>query len=451
MLLSRLRLRLAGWFALCLLASLAVLDLSLYWYLRSHADRRLTRDLESAANQLAAASRREFEESPARGLPEAARNAVEEWPAGPEAVAVYDAAGRLVARGGPAELSAFVPPTAPIGTTDVPLRGDEAAARLVPSSSDGAPRFTALVVGSTERVTEDGEALAWWLALSAPLAAALSLVGGYLISRRALRPLGELERAVAAVGPAQLDRRLPVTEPADEVGRLAIQFNALLARLGESQAQARLFLRRAAHQIRTPLTLVLGESELSLDRPRSSGDYREALARVHRAAGQMRRRVDELFLLAQAEAGETIVLDAVVDLEEVALQVTDLVRPSAQSAGRPLSLDSTEPVAVRGSVALLEEAVLELLDNACRHSAPGATVSISTFRAGAAGYLAVSSVGEAVPLADESLDRHAAAEASGLGLPIVRWIAKQHGGDLLWTHHAGQNTYALVIPVAEGA
>ena len=209
--LSRLRLRLAGWFALCLLASLAVLDLS-HWYLRSHADRRLTRDLESAANQLAAASRREFEESPARGLPEAARNAVEEWPAGPEAVAVYDAAGRLVARGGPADLSAFVPSTAPIGTTDVPLRGDEAAARLVPSSSDGAPRFTALVVGSTERVTEDGEALAWWLALK-------RAVGRRAVARRRLShfpscapPLGELERAVAAVGPAQLDRRLPVTE-----------------------------------------------------------------------------------------------------------------------------------------------------------------------------------------------------------------------------------------------
>lgn len=449
--LSRLRLRLAGWFALCLLASLAVLNLSLYWYLRGHADRRLTRDLESAANQLAAACRREFDESPAGGLAEAARNAIEEWPAGPEAVAVYDADGRLVARGGPGALSAFVPPTAPSRIIDVPVRDDEAAARLVPSGSAGAPRFTALVIGSTERVTEDGEALAWWLALSAPLAAALSLGGGYLISRRALRPLGELERAVAAIGPAQLDRRVPVTEPADEIGRLATQFNALLARLGASQAQARWFLRRAAHQIRTPLTLVLGESELSLDRPRSSGDYREALARVHRAAGQIRRRVDELFLLAQAEAGETIVLDAVVDLEELALQVTDLVRPSAKSAGRPLSLDRTEPVAVRGSAALLEEAVLELLDNACRHSAPGATVSISTFRSGGAGYLAIASAGEPAPLADESVDRPATVETSGLGLPIVRWIAMQHGGSLLWTHHAGQNTYALVIPVAEGA
>ena len=247
--LSRLRLRLAGWFALCLLASLAVLDLSLYWYLRSHADRRLTRDLESVANQLAAACRREFEESPAGGLMEAARNAIEEWPAGPEAVAIYDAAGRLVARGGLSVMTAFVPPTAPLATTDVPLRGDEAAARLVPSGSAGTPQFTALVIGSTERVTEDGEALAWWLALSAPLAAALSLVGGYLISRRALRPLGELERAVAAVGPAQLDRRLPVTEPADESRALGHAVQRAPGAARGVQAQARLFLRRAAHQM----------------------------------------------------------------------------------------------------------------------------------------------------------------------------------------------------------
>lgn len=448
--LSRLRLRLAGWFALCLLASLAVLDLSLYWYLRSHASQRLTRDLAASANRLVTACRREFEESPAAGLPEVARSVIDEWPVGPEAVAVYDATGHLVARGGPAAMAAFAPPTAPLGVTDVPLPGDEAAARLVPSGSAGPPRFTALVVGSTESVTEDGEALAWWMALSAPLVAALSLIGGYLISRRALRPLGQLERAVAGIGPAQLDRRLPVTEPADEIGRLAAQFNALLARLGESQARTRLFLRRAAHQIRTPLTLVLGESELSLDRPRSTGDYRAALDRVHHAAGQMRRRVEELFLLAQAEAGETIVLDAVVDLEGLALQVTDLVRPSAQSTGRRLSLDRTEPVTVRGSTALLEEAVLELLDNACRHSAPGATVSISTYRADGAAHFEVSSVGEAEPVADENADPGAAVEASGLGLPIVGWIAEQHGGQLLWTRHAGQNTYALVIPVAEG-
>jgi signal transduction histidine kinase len=442
--LSRVRLRLAAWFALSLLAGLTLLDLSLYWYLRDQADRRLTRDLTGAAGELAAACRREYAEAPASGLALAAQNAVEEWPAGAQAVAIYDGDGRVLARGGPARLSQLVPGIAPGAPRDVRFADDESAARLVPVVSAGQPRFTAMVAGSTERLSEDDEALAWWLAVSAPIVAILSLVGGYVISRRALSPIGDLERAAAAIGPGRLDQRLPVTRPTDEIGRLAEQFNALLERLERSQAQTRMFLRRAAHQIRTPLTLILGESELGLERPRSGDEYRNTLGRVHRAAGQMQRRVEELFLLAQAEAGESIVLDAVVDLDGLALEGTDLMRARAQAVGRRLELERSDPVAVRGSAALLEEAVLELLENACRHSAPGATVAVSTFRDDRTALLAVSSEGDAPVEGDDGR----AGENRGLGLPIVRWIAEQHGGRLAFTRHARRNTYALMLPVA---
>ena len=442
--LSRVRLRLAAWFALSLLAGLVVLDLSLYWYLRDQADRRLTRDLSGAAAELAAACRREYAESPDSGLAAAARNAVEEWPAGAQAVAIYDGGGHLLARGGPSRLAAFIPRVAPGDRRDMRFADDEAAARLVPVSSAAEAPFTALVVGSTEPLGEDGEALAWWLAVSAPIVAILSLVGGYTISRRALRPIGDLERAVGAIGPDHLDHRLPVTRPTDEIGRLAEQFNGLLERLERSQAQSRMFLRRAAHQIRTPLTLILGESELALERPRGGDEYRDTLGRLHRAAGQMQRRVEELFLLAQAEAGESIVLDALVDLDGLALEGTDLMRARAQAVGHRLELDRSEAVAVRGSAALLQEAVLELLENACRHSAPGAPVAVSTFRDEATALLAVSSEGDAPAEGDEGC----AGENRGLGLPIVRWIAEQHGGRLAFTRQARRNTYALMLPVA---
>ena len=215
--LSRLRLRLAGWFALCLLASLAVLDLSL---LVSAEPRRPAPHPRSRVGG----------ESARRGVPPGIRGI-----AGPRSARGRSKCCRGMAGGAGGRRRVRrrrTPRRAGRTGRAVGVRASDgshghhrrAAAgrrgRGPPGAVqlDGAPRFTALVVGSTERVTEDGEALAWWLALSAPLAAALSLVGGYLISRRALRPLGELERAVAAVGRLSLTAGCPVTEPADEVG-----------------------------------------------------------------------------------------------------------------------------------------------------------------------------------------------------------------------------------------
>ena len=133
-----------------------------------------------------------------------------------------------------------------------------------------------------------------------------------------------------------------------------------------------------------------------------------------------------------------------VDLDGLALEGTDLMRGRAQALGRRLELDRADAVVVRGNMALLQEAVLELLENACRHSAPGVTVAVSTFREGDTAILAVSGEGAAPPDAEGG----AAEERRGLGLPIVRWIAEQHGGRLAFTRQARRNTYALLLPVA---
>lgn len=447
MALSRVRARLAAWFAVAFLAGLAILDLSLYWYLRSQADHRLTRDLVSEVEQVIVACRREFAEAPADGVGRAAENALAEWQAGRDGIAVYDAEGRRVATGGPASLVRFAPLRGDAAPThDVPI-DDDTSARLVWLHAQGQPAFVVLVVGSTERLSEDDEALAWWLAVSSPIVAILSLIAGYLMSRRALRPIGDLERAVASFPPGQLHRRLPVPTPGDEIGRLATRFNTLLERLELSQAQSRAFLRRAAHQIRTPLTLVLGEAELSLERTRAEEEYRAALGRIHRAAGQMQRRVNDLFLLAQAEAGERILLDAAVDLDGLALEASDLMRQRAQLLGRHLEIDRADPLVVRGSTPLLQEAVVELLENACRHSAPGAVVAISTFAGGEFAVLSVSSEGDVVAESRPGTTD----ETRGFGLPIVRWIAEQHGGKLVYTRNGRLNSFALMLPLLPAA
>lgn len=448
--LSRLRLRLAGWFVLAFLLGLVVLDSTLYVYLRRQNDLRLTRALGRTSAELVEAIRIEFDHNPGRGLPRAAAETLVEWPARPQAFAIYGAGGNRIAFRGDADFLGVAPARLLPGqwtrVQDVVSPGEQRL-RAVTSRSPGKPEFVLLTLGSTAALDDQNQALAVWFAFSTPLAAVLSLIGGYLLSRRALRPIGALADVVATITPDQLERRLPVHPIADELDRLAEQFNALLERLQRAQAQNRRFLQQAAHQIKTPLTLVLGEAALGQERRGASGDQLETLQRIRTAAEQMKRRVDELFLLAQAEAGERLDLSGTIELDGLALECADLMRGRAQALGRRLQLLRVEPVSVRGNETLLREAVLELIENACRYGSSNSSIAISAFATGRTGCVLVASAGEAVgssPADPASSDQTEGAH--GLGLAIVRWIASAHSGSMTYQREGGVNVYGLLLP-----
>ena len=448
--LSRLRLRLAGWFALAFLLGLALLDTTLYLYLRGQNDHRLTRELERTSAELVDAIRIEYANKPERGLPKAAGDALVEWPARPEAFAVYAGGGARIAVLDESGFLQVAPAQLPTGdlarVRDVAGPGGQRL-RAVISRSSGPPGFVVLTLGSTRRLDEQNQALVAWLAYSTPIVIVLSLINGYILSRRALRPIAALGDDVAKITPDQLDKRLPVHTVPDELDRLAQQFNALLERLQRAQAQNRRFLQQAAHQIKTPLTLVLGEAALSLDRPRTPAEQQNALKRIRTAADQMRRRVDELFILAQSESGEQPDLTDTIELDGLVLECADLMRGRAQALGRQLELLRVEPVSVRGNETLLREAVLELVENACRYGSSDSSIAISAFSTGTAGCVLVASSGQAVtasPADRTSSDQ--ADGAHGLGLAIVRWIASVHAGSMTYQREAEKNVYGLLLP-----
>jgi signal transduction histidine kinase len=439
--LSRLRLRLSAWFALAFVAGLTMLSLTLYAYLRQQSSLRLTRSLRTSAAELADAVRFELGEAPSAGLPHAVQGAMLEWPPHQGAFAVYGADGvRLGERGGPTEVRSLPPVLVPGDTLarEVAEPGADPL-RQVTLVSTAEPRFFVLGAGSTRAIHDESGALALWLGLAPPLVLALSLVGGYLLSHRALTPIEQLGRAVAGLAPHDLDRRLPVGQPPDELDQLAVQFNGLLERLQRVAHQNSRFVRQAAHQIRTPLTLVLGEAGLALERTRTPVEQRHTLERILAAAGQMKRRVDELMLLAQAEAGERPALNEVVELDGLVLECADLMRARAQGLGQRLELLQVDPVSVRGNEALLKEALLELIENACRYGGTDRPISISARQVAGSAELRVANLrGSATAVTN--------GQASGLGLTIVRWIVSEHGGRLSHAHDSGYDVYQLVLP-----
>jgi signal transduction histidine kinase len=444
--LSRIRLRLAGWFSLAFVVGLLALSLTIFLYMRRQNEARFNRQLALAGEELLSAVRAEYAEAPDSGAAAATSAALEEWPDHPEAFAVYDARGRRLGVTGPAALASALPGKLPEGfpaLTDQPGTAEHEI-RLAAAPS-GDPVFQVIAASTTEPLHEDEEAFALWLLASVPTVILLSLVAGYTLSRRALRPVGQLGQAIAGIGPAALNQRLPISPRPDELDRLAAQFNGLLERLERAQAQNQRFLEAAAHQIRTPLTLVLGETDLALDRPRSKEAHAEALRRIRIAAGQMHRRVQELLLLARAEAGERASLTERVELDGLALECADLMRSRAQALGCRLELTRVDPAVVLGSEHLLREAVLELLENACRHGSHTEPVRLSVLGEEAEAVLEV--VNPAV--GEGSSTEAVTTSGSGLGLQVVEWIASEHGGRLIHGQAHSRVISALYLPLAD--
>jgi signal transduction histidine kinase len=246
---------------------------------------------------------------------------------------------------------------------------------------------------------------------------------------------------IRRIEPDDLARRLPVRDPPDELDDLAAQFNEMLVRLTRARERNRAFIAQAAHQLKTPLTIVRGESELGLDRTRDPEEYRVTLQRVRQAADQMARRVEGLFLLAQADAGERPALTDEIELDGLALETADLMRGRAQRAHRALELDRVDSAAAQGNAQLLREALLELLENALKYGGEG-TVRISAYSEGDRAHLAVASAGPPI-----EVPAHSRVDGGGLGLSILRWIAAMHRGELTYTAAAGVNTFTLTWPI----
>ena len=425
---SRLRLRLAGGFALILGVTLGLFVSAGLWQQWQQSRDRLDIRLESVAIAVDHALVLELRDAPGSSLREAAREVVRRWPHESDAFAVLDSAGTPLAVIDRLELArraldAAREPGAE--RFDLARDGEDGRAirhHAVLASAGGTHGPVEIVVfDSTEGIERDIEALTGTILVAAPVLILLSLVGGYLLAGRALRPMQRLGLAIDAIAPDDPAARLPAPAENDEIGVIADRVNTLLARVEAFRLRHQRFVREAAHQIRTPLTLVLGEASHAMGATSTDQQSaRLALGRVHRAAEQMRRRVDELMLFAEADSGTSFARDDMVELDALALECTDLMRGRADALGRTLSLVDVAAVTVRANAALLREALLEMLENACRHGGADAAVTVGTEASDHEAHLVVGST-----LAPEGTTSVA---GSGLGVAILDWIAAGHGG-----------------------
>jgi heavy metal sensor kinase len=328
--------------------------------------------------------------------------------------------------------------------------------------------YTLVVLRSLHDQEDLLERASYALLIAVPLALLLASIGGYFLARKSLAPVVRMSETAARIGAANLHERLPVINERDELGRLAHVINALLARLDASFEQQRRFMADASHELRTPVAIMRSETEVALSQQeRSNEDLRESLAIVKDETKRLTRIVEDLFTLARADAGRYKLTSEEFYLDELAGEVAHSVRTLVAERELTLQLDATQEMPIRGDEGLLRRLLLNLLDNAIKHTPRGGAVTISCKQEGARYVITISDTGVGIPAeaqphifdrfyrADSARsrsedDRKGLTSGAGLGLSIARWVAEAHDGTLELLHSSEAGTvFQLILPAPQ--
>ena len=413
--LRRLRRRLTVWYVVTLCAILLLLGGGLFVAIRRQLSMQLDVSLQGATAELVRAARIREMEAGARGR---VVDAVEELHIPDRTLFLLDTAGRPV-----------TPDTAPAWVQDAARATRSTLTREVASEKPTevqlrlrAERFTlasgapmvAVAVADQVELEDRYAALIAAFGAAALVAVVLVALGGSFLVQQSLKPI---ERSIAYM---------------------------------------RRFMADAAHEMRTPLTVIRSRAEVALQQPRSAGEFAEAMQGVAAETRRLGRIVDDLLTLARADAGERPLERQRVFLDDVVSDAAGAARALAQARGVEVSIDEFEEAPVDGDTALLHQLAMLLLDNAVKFTPAGGHVSIRVGSADGRARLVVQDSGPGIPAdqlphiferfyrGDPARSRGPEAGA-GLGLAIARWIVEMHHADIQVTSGAETGTRMTVV------
>ncbi len=285
-------------------------------------------------------------------------------------------------------------------------------------------------------------------------AAVLTGVLGWVAARRGLAPLRAMREQTRGVTAQQLSHRLPVASVPRELAELAQSLNDMLARLEEAFARLSDFSSDIAHELRTPVSNLMTQTQVALSRARSADEYRAILESNAEEFEHMARMIADMLLLAKAENGLVVPHRETLKLADELAALFDYYDAVAEEKGLGLALEGDAEV--DADRPMLRRALGNLLSNALRHATPGSTVRVTVGAAEDAVWIAIENVGE--PIGAEYLERvfdrffrvdpsrQRAGEGSGLGLAITRSIVIAHGGTITAASSAASTRFTIRLP-----
>jgi signal transduction histidine kinase len=299
----------------------------------------------------------------------------------------------------------------------------------------------------------------WWqiseVALRSLIPLALLAIGGWWLTRRALRPLQTLTDAASRIHSGNLEVRIPLTGRGDELDKLTHVINDMTTRLAQSIDRIREFTLHASHELKTPLAILRAEFGELVDDPGRSEADRERFASHLDELDRLTRIVNGLTLLTRADAQQITLEREPVALDALVREAGENTHALAEPRSLTVVMDSMAPAQIRGDRHRLRQLLLILCDNAVKYNRPGGKVSFCLTQQDGTVKVAVRNTGPGIPSAEQSrvferFYRGSTApsddiEGCGLGLSIASWIAREHGGSLTFTSSPEQTEFLFSL------
>ncbi len=284
----------------------------------------------------------------------------------------------------------------------------------------------------------------------------VGLAGGGWFVGRALRPITAISGTAAKISAGDLSQRINVAEAESELGQLAAVLNSTFARLETAFAQQKQFASDAAHELRTPVSVMLTQTQTALNRERDAAAYKQTLEACQRAAQRMRKLIESLLELARFDAGQEVLKRVRFDLSKTVAEDIDLVKLLAEER-RVKIISELRPLEISGDPGRLAQVVTNLLTNAIQYNRPDGEVRVSLAQEPGLAELKITDTGPGISAADlpRIFERFYRADKSrtgagnsGLGLAICKAIVEAHGGTLeaASTENVG-TTFIVRLPV----
>lgn len=307
----------------------------------------------------------------------------------------------------------------------------------------------------TDEFSEMLDTFTWTALLASPLLLVVASAGGYWMSRRALAPVERIARTAREIEAHSLSERMPVRGTGDELDLLSETLNATFARLEESFRRMAQFTADASHELRTPIAIIRTTAEVIRRKSRSEKEYQEAVDRILAESVRTTGLIEDLMLLARADAKAEEPPFEPVAFDQLARAVCEEIGVLAQTAGVTLGTGKLAPCTVSGDAGALRRLLLILLENGIKYSKSGGEINVELDVRATSAIIKVRDTGIGIAPEDlphiferfyrASKDRSRKIDGVGLGLSIAQSIVRLHGGEIGIESELGAGTTVRVM------
>jgi len=301
--------------------------------------------------------------------------------------------------------------------------------------------------------------VAYVLLLLVPFILLIGALGSYWLASQAFAPIHHLTSTARQIKAGDLSQRVPVPKARDEVYNLAVTLNEMIERLEASFLRQQRFVADASHELRTPIAAIRSKTDVTLMQPTSAQEYVSVLQSINGEAERLSHLISDLLALARADEGQAPLERETIQLDLLAQAVAANAEFLAQERNIHMVLQLSEPVTILGDEARLIQAIMNLLDNALVYTPRGGYVLLRVEGDQKNARVIVRDTGEGIPAqhlphiferfyrCDPARKRREGG-SSGLGLTIVDWVVRVHGGTIDVVSKVGYgSTFTVTIPV----